>query len=100
MGKGEGAESTDPSVPRELGQAWRELGELGRAEKLLEESRRLRPADARTRYELALLEEKRGSREKAIEHLRAALSVWSDADPAFKWAQRARERLSQLERGG
>ena len=94
--KEKGLNPTDPSVSRQLGQAWRELGENGRAEKALEASRRLRPGDPRTRYELALLEEKRGKRDRAIEHLRAALAVWSDADPAFKWAHRAREKLTQL----
>jgi tetratricopeptide (TPR) repeat protein/tRNA A-37 threonylcarbamoyl transferase component Bud32 len=92
-----GLNPRDPSIARQLGQAHRELKDHGRAEKALEEARRLRPADPRTRYELALLEEARGRRDRAIEHLRAALAVWADADPAYKWARRAREKLAQLE---
>jgi hypothetical protein len=47
-------------------------------------------------YERALLEEARGHREQAMASLRAALVVWSGADPGYKWARRAREKLSQL----
>ena len=89
----------DPTVPRQLGQAYRGLREFGRAEEALEEARRRRPADPRTLYELALLADARGRRDRAVEHLRAALEVWTDADPAYKWARRAREKLAQLERG-
>ncbi|HET7040269.1 MAG TPA: protein kinase, partial [Gemmatimonadales bacterium] len=89
----------EPSTFRQLGQAWRELGEHRRADAAFKEALRLRPADGRTRYEFALLEEARGHRERAVEHLRAALEVWADADPAYKWARRAREALSRLEGG-
>jgi tetratricopeptide (TPR) repeat protein len=87
----------DATIPRQLGQAYRELGDFGRASREMEESRRLRPGDPRTRYEMALLEEARGRPQRAVEHLRAALEVWADADPSYKWARRARERLARLE---
>jgi tetratricopeptide (TPR) repeat protein len=88
---------SDPTIPRQLGQAYRELGEYGRAEAAIKEAQRLRPGDARTMYERALLDEARGHRDDAIKGLRAALAVWADADPGFKWAHRARDKLSQLE---
>jgi tetratricopeptide (TPR) repeat protein len=87
----------DHTVPRQLGQAYRELGEHRRAESAFEEALRLRPADPRTRYEVALLEAARGRTDRAVEHLRAALGVWAEADPAYKWARRARETLGRLE---
>jgi tetratricopeptide (TPR) repeat protein len=87
----------DPTIPRQLGQAYRELGEHGRAEAEFQEAQRRRPADPRTMYERALLDEARGRRDDAIKGLRAALAVWTDADPGFKWANRARAKLSQLE---
>jgi tetratricopeptide (TPR) repeat protein len=88
---------SDPSIPRQLGQAYRGLRDYGRAEAALKEAQRLRPSDARTMYERALLEEARGRREQAIASLRAALDVWANADPGYKWARRAREKLAQLE---
>jgi len=87
----------DPTTSRQLGQAYRELGEHRKAEAAFQDALRVRPADPRTHYELALLEDARGRRERAVEHLRAALDVWSEADPAYKWARRAREKLAQLE---
>jgi tetratricopeptide (TPR) repeat protein len=87
---------SDASVPRQLGQAYRDLREYGRAEAALKEAQRRRPSDPRTMYERALLEEARGRREQAIVSLRAALVVWAGADPGYKWARRAREKLSQL----
>ena len=83
-------------MPRQLGQAYRELGEHRRAEAAFREALRLRPADPRTRYELALLEEARGRREQAVQHLEAALATWAEADPEYKWARRAMETLAAL----
>jgi tetratricopeptide (TPR) repeat protein len=87
----------DPTTFRQLGQAYRELGEHRRAESSFKEALRVRPADPRTHYEMSLLDEARGRREAALEHLRAALQVWADADPEYKWARRVREKLAQLE---
>jgi tetratricopeptide (TPR) repeat protein len=89
----------EPSVDRQLGQAWRELGEHRRAEAALRQALRLRPADPRVHYEFALLDESRGRRDRAIEHLRTALRAWADADPNYRWTRRAREALSRLEGG-
>jgi hypothetical protein len=45
---------------------------------------------------MALVDAEQGDTEAALEHLRAALEVWSEADPAFEPAQRAREKLAEL----
>jgi tetratricopeptide (TPR) repeat protein len=89
----------DPTVPRQLGQAYRGLGDFRKAEDALHAARRIRPADPRTLYEIALLDDARGRRGAAIENLRRALEIWVDADPTYKWARRAREKLAELERG-
>ena len=87
----------NPTVPRQLGQAYRGLRDFRKAEETLNEARRIRPADPRTFYEIALLDEARGRRADAITNLRAALEIWADADPSYKWARRAREKLTELE---
>jgi hypothetical protein len=45
---------------------------------------------------MALVRAEMGDSEAALEHLRTALEVWSEADPAFKPAQQAREKLDEL----
>jgi tetratricopeptide (TPR) repeat protein len=87
----------DPTTVRQLGQAYRELGDHRRAESAFQEALRLRPADPESHYEAALLDDARGRKDRAVEHLRAALEVWADADSTYKWARRAREKLAQLE---
>jgi hypothetical protein len=47
-------------------------------------------------YEIALVYSELGDSEAALEHLRTALAVWSEADPAFEPAQRARQKLDEL----
>ncbi len=84
------------SINRQLGEAYRELGELDRAAELILLAQRHSPASPRTRYELALVYEAQGRRDEAIAELRAALDVLSDADPHYKWAVRAREKLAEL----
>ena len=84
------------SINRQLGEAYRELGELDRAAELILLAQQHSPASPRTRYELALVYEAQGRRDEAIAELRAALDVLSDADPHYKWAVRAREKLAEL----
>jgi tetratricopeptide (TPR) repeat protein/tRNA A-37 threonylcarbamoyl transferase component Bud32 len=92
--------SRDPSnwsVSRQLGEAYRELGELERAEQLMLEAQRVSPASPRTHYELALVYAAMGRRDDAVASLRRALEVWSEADPQYVWARRARDKLAELE---
>ncbi len=57
------------------------------------------PADPTAHYELGLVEAEAGEREAALEHLRAALRVWEDAESGFEPAREARGKLSELRRG-
>jgi hypothetical protein len=36
-----------------------------------------------------------GKKTKALEHLKRALLVWEEADPEFKPAKKAREKLAE-----
>jgi hypothetical protein len=46
--------------------------------------------------DLALVYLEMGDKEKAVKHLKIASEVWKDADPGYKPAQLAREKLSLL----
>jgi len=92
--------SRDPgdwSISRQLGEAYRGLGELERAEELMLEAQRVSPASARTHYELALVYAEMGRHDDAVASLRRALEVWAEADPHYVWARRARDKLAELE---
>jgi len=83
-------------VSMDLGRCYRELGEYDRALSLIEEALKTSPYGARTNYEMALTYEAMGRMDEARVHLNRALEVWEDADPAYKWAQRAREAADRL----
>jgi len=54
------------------------------------------PYGARNNYEMALTLAAMGRMEEAWVHLDRALEVWADADPTYKWAQRAREAAERV----
>jgi len=84
------------SIPMKLGRCYRELGEFDRAVSFLQEALGISPYGARNNYEMALTYEAMGRREEARTHLDRALEVWADADPTYKWAQRAREASERM----
>ncbi len=88
---------SDWSISRHLGEAYRGLGELDRAEQLMLEAQRVSPASPLTHYQLALVYVDMGRRDDAVASLRRALEVWSEADPQFIWARRVRDKLAELE---
>ncbi|KPK79424.1 MAG: hypothetical protein AMS25_12775 [Gemmatimonas sp. SM23_52] len=87
---------TDEAIHELLGRCYRELGDLDEAQAQLSQTLSIRPYDATAHYELALVYSAMGDTDKALEHLRTALDVWSEADPAFTPAQRARAKLEEL----
>jgi len=88
---------SNTSIPMKLGRCYRELGELDRAVSFLQEALSISPYGARNNYEMALTYEAMGRTEEARTHLDRALEVWADADPTYKWAQRAREAAERME---
>ena len=81
-----------------LGRCQRKLGELEAAEATLQDVLRVVPADAKVRYELALVYEDMGRAAAAIEQLQAAAEIWTNADPDYVPAQRAQAKLTELRR--
>lgn len=82
-----------------LGRCQRKLGELEAAEATLQGVLKVVPADAKVRYELALVYEDMGRTADAIEQLQAAADIWKSADPDYRPAQRAKAKLGELQAG-
>ena len=82
---------------RDIGRCSRKLGRLDEAEAHLKRVLDIHPFDPLAHYEITLVYADMGDREKALEHLGTALEVWSDADPAYKPAREARDKLAELE---
>lgn len=81
----------------DIGHCQRRLGKLDQALESVDRLLAISPYDADAHYEKALIYMDRGDRDRAREHLQIALDVWRDADPGFKPAREARERLRILE---
>ena len=84
------------TINMKLGRCYRELGELDQAVGHLEEALKSSPFGPRTNYEMALTYEAMGRMDEAREHLRRALDIWSEADPEYRWARRAREAAERI----
>jgi len=82
-----------------LGRCQRKLGELEAAEATLQGVLKVVPADAKARYEMALVYEDMGRTADAIEQLQAAADIWTNADPDYQPAQRAQAKLTELRAG-
>jgi len=78
-----------------MGRCHRKLKEYEKAEKSLQDALKIRPFDPKFNYEIAFVYWDWGKKEKALEHLNRALYVWEDADPEYKPAQKARDKLAE-----
>jgi len=82
-----------------LGRCQRKLGELEAAEASLQGVLKVVPADAKVRYELALVYEDMGRAADAIEQVQAAAEIWKNADADYRPARRAQTKLAELQAG-
>lgn len=81
---------------RSIGRMLRALGRLDEAEAELRAALRLSPASPDSHLEMAHVQEQQGDVAGAIDHLRAALAAWENADAVFQPARDAREKLAEL----
>ena len=88
----------EPSSGRQraIGRILRALGRLDEAEAGLREALRLSPASPLSHLEMAHVLERKSDLPGAVEHLRAALRAWENADGNFQPARDAREKLAEL----
>jgi len=78
-----------------IGQCYRKLKEFEEAKETLQKALKLEPYSPEAHYELALVYHEMGNKEKSLEHLNTSLKVWENADPEFKPAKKAREKLAE-----
>ena len=83
-------------INRNIGSCYRKLHDYKQAENYLNKTIEIFPFDPDYNFELALLYHDMGKKEKALEHLNITLEVWKDADPEYIPAQKAREKLKEL----
>jgi tetratricopeptide (TPR) repeat protein len=88
----------DPSntkVHRDIGECQRKLGEYAKARQSIERRLATHPMDPKAHYEMAMVCAEMGNMSEALEHLRTALDVWEEADPAYEPAKKARGKLKE-----
>lgn len=78
-----------------LAECLREMGDIGRAEDILEEVLKIQPFQPLALYQMALVQEAGDDRERAIHFLNKALSVWDEADEDFKCSNLAKEKAKE-----
>ncbi len=81
----------------QIGRCYRNIQEYKKAEEHIQKTLSIHPFGPKSNYEMALVYAETGKREKALEHLRIALGIWEEADPDYKPAIMARDKLTELE---
>lgn len=84
----------DPQIPLNLSICYRKMNDLRKAQEYLEKAFKLHPFFPQACYEMALVYQKTGKKEKALQEMQKAVSIWENADPDFEPALLAREKLN------
>ncbi|MCK4751440.1 MAG: hypothetical protein KAT15_30495, partial [Bacteroidales bacterium] len=88
---------TNSSIHVQIGRCYRNIREFKKAEESIQKTLIIHPFGPKTNYELALVYAETGKHEKALEHLKIAQGIWEEADPDYKPAILARDKLTELE---
>ena len=86
-------DQTDASINTAIGLCYRNLKDFKKAEEFIQRNLKIEPFDPEAHYKIALVYWDMGKKEKALEHLKKALYVWEEADPEYKSAKKARDKL-------
>ncbi|MCD4696223.1 MAG: hypothetical protein K8S16_08260, partial [Bacteroidales bacterium] len=81
-----------------IGRCYRKLNKFKKAEEYLTIALKDSPYNPINNYEAAMLYIDKGDKQKALEYLKVANDIWKDADPEYKPAQKAKEKLIELSR--
>ena len=88
---------TDAAIHVHLGRSYRMQGDPKTAEEHLQKALAIHPFWPDANYEMGLVYAERGKKDEALEYLKKAQNIWEDADPDYKPAMKAREKLAELE---
>ena len=91
-------ELTNENLYPSMGRCYRKVNELEKAEDCLKNILKKEPYDPESLYEIALVYRDMNHKERAFEHLAKALTVWENADPNYRPAQKAGETLTEWEK--
>ena len=75
---------SDRDAQRWISTCQRELGDLKKARKSIEEALKHNPWDPKSNFEAALLYLELNDKQKAREYLDKALKIWENADTIYK----------------
>jgi len=87
---------SDEDVNRHLGRCYRMIKNYEKAEQFIADNLKIKPFNPFANYEMALLYDVTGQREKALKHMETAALIWENADPEYKPAKLMREKLAKL----
>ena len=87
---------SDEDVNRHLGRCYRMIKNYEKAEQFIADNLKIEPFNPFANYEMALLYDETGQREKALKHMETAALIWENADPHYKPAKLMREKLAKL----
>jgi len=90
-------ETISPVLATSNGRSYMNLKDYEKAQDSLNRVLTILPYHPESLYELALVYQDIGENEEALEHLNKALTIWADADPEYKPAKRARDKLAEWE---
>jgi len=82
-----------------IGRCSRSLKDYEKAQDSLNRVLKILPYQPEALYELALVYREQEENEKALEHQNKALTIWADADPEYKPAKKARDKLAEWKPG-
>ncbi len=80
-----------------LGRCYRLIRKFNKSGKILKDYLKIFPIAPECNYELALTYKEKGKTKEAIKLLKSSLETWKDADPEYKPAQKAREKMKEWE---
>ena len=78
-----------------IGRCYRMLKDLKKAEENLLKTLAVHPFWPKVNYEMALIYYDMGNKDKALEYLKTTLEIWENADPEYKPAIKAKEKLAE-----
>ena len=93
------AEPTDVGLHTSIARCLRQRGQVQQSIERAQRTLKVVPFDPRANFEIGQAYLAAGNRVRAIEHLRRAVQVWSNADPAYKLANEAKAALHTAEAG-